>query len=131
MQLRATTAAPARIVPEIPLSRLSLFLRTVVCFFLSVCFSFFHLLFIVYRRGFSYLLSPIPVETLPPLLSSPLLASPVSSRSTRSLFLTRIKKKGKKNRRRRRRRKEKKNIFSRVVSSRDFDWKGERIRMKL
>lgn len=73
MQLRATTAAPARIVPEIPLSRLSLFLRTVVCFFLSlslyVCFSFFHLLFIVYRRGFSYLLSPIPVETLPPLLS--------------------------------------------------------------
>lgn len=78
MQLRATTAAPARIVPEIPLSRLSLFLRTVVCFFLSlslyVCFSFFHLLFIVYRRGFSYLLSPIPVETLPPLLS--LLSSP-------------------------------------------------------
>lgn len=123
MQLQATTAAPVRIVPEIPsaLSRLSLFLHS--CVFSSVCvcvcvcsaFSTLPSLFIVEDFLISYLRYSLKLCLLSPLLSSPLLsASPVSSRSNRSLFLTRIKERKEK---KKRRRKEKRGIFSRVVSS--------------
>lgn len=85
MQLRATTAAPARIVPEIPLSRLSLFLRTVVCFFLSLSlcmcafpFSTFSSLFIAEDFLISYLRYPLKL-CLPSSLFSPLFFSSILS----------------------------------------------------
>lgn len=121
MQLQATTAAPVRIVPEIPSAlSLSLFLHS--CVFSSVCvcacvcsaFSTLPSLFIVEDFLISYLRYSLKLCLLSPLLSSPLSASPVSSRSNRSLFLTRIKERKEK---KKRRRKEKRGIFSRVVSS--------------
>lgn len=126
MQLQATTAAPVRIVPEIPsaLSRLSLFLHS--CVFSSVCvcvcvcsaFSTLPSLFIVEDFLISYLRYSLKLCLLSPLLSSPLSFSSILSFESKFIL--------NENKRKKREEKEEEEREERYFFTSSFvDWKGE------